>query len=314
MVLSGRDERVLLVFPRGRDALAQAGGTIARLIDAGSRATVLTSEADAAADAGLWAMGSRGHAVAGADARAAVSAAIDQQQASALVVPALRGDAAAGVATELVAAAVAEASARHLPVYLAVSGRMPAGRRLIAVDVSDQLDAKSDALAALPGASVVDRTVAFDGQEPQLLGPTEQFVMIGGSAPESEEAPSTGSRVGAAVLGFVVGAIFAAMGTVAHQSTTQVAGVDVPWGLMLGLLGFTALLIGLRLVLHDRLTVVAAALGALLTIFVLSLRSTGGSVLIPEGVLGLVWTMGPAIIAAIVIAWPRLPARPSARA
>ncbi|WP_233279364.1 hypothetical protein [Microterricola pindariensis] len=305
---------MLLVFPHGRDALAQAGGTIARLIEAGSVAAVLTAEAAADADAGLWAMGARGQAVAGTDARAAVASAIDRQQSTAIVVPALGSDLTESAASVLVAAAVAEASARHLPVYLAVSGRMPAGQRLVAVDVADQLGAKSDALAALPGVSVIDRTVAFDGQEPHLLGSTEQFVMIGGGRPEVIEAPSTGSRVGAAVLGFVVGAIFAAMGTVAHQITTEIAGVPVPWGLLLALLGYTALLIGLRLVLHDRVTVLFTAIGALLTIFVLSLRSTGGSVLIPEGTLGLVWTMAPAIIAAIVIAWPRLPDRPAARA
>ncbi|AMB60453.1 hypothetical protein AWU67_09215 [Microterricola viridarii] len=122
------------------------------------------------------------------------------------------------------------------------------------------------------------------------------------------------SRIGAAVLGFLVGALFAAMGTVAHQSTAEIFGITVPWGLLLGLVGFTALLVGLRLVLHDRVTVLFTALGALVTIFVLSLRSTGGSVLIPEGALGLAWTMGPVIIAAIVLAWPRLPARPSPRA
>jgi hypothetical protein len=314
VVLSGREERVLLVFPRGRDALALAGGTIARLVDSGSRAAVLTGDADTAAEAGLWAMGARSQAMTGSDARAAVAAAFDEQQASAIVVPALGPGQEGGDEAALVAAAVAEAAARHLPVYLAVTGRMPAGKRLIAVDVSDQLDAKGDALAALPGASVRERTVSFDDQEPRLLGATEQFVMIGGGHAEAEQPPSTANRIGAAVLGFVVGAIFGGMATVAHQSTVQLGPVTIPWGLILGLLGITALLVGLRLVLHDRITVLFTALGVLVTIFVLSLRSTGGSVLIPEGALGLAWTMGPAIIAAIVIAWPRLPARPAPRA
>ncbi|WP_234407206.1 hypothetical protein [Microterricola viridarii] len=305
---------MLLVFPRGRDALAQAGGTIARLVDAGSSASVLSSAGDADADAGLWAMGARNVAVAGNDARAAVADALDGQRSSAVVVPAPLAGAEHSAASELVTAALEEAAARHLPVYLAVSGRMPAGQRLIAVDVSDHLDAKSDALAALPGVSVVERTVTVDGQAPRLLGATEQFVLIGGGQPEPADTPSVSSRIGAAVLGFLVGALFAAMGTVAHQSTAEIFGITVPWGLLLGLVGFTALLVGLRLVLHDRVTVLFTALGALVTIFVLSLRSTGGSVLIPEGALGLAWTMGPVIIAAIVLAWPRLPARPSPRA
>lgn len=305
---------MLLVFPRGRDALALAGGTIARLVESGSSAAVLTGDADAAAEGGLWAMGARSQAMTGSEPRAAVSAAFDVQEATAIIVPALGPGQESGGAGAIVAAAVAEAADRHLPVYLAVTGRMPAGKRLIAVDVSDQLDAKSDALAALPGASVRERTVSFDDQEPRLLGATEQFVMIGGGHVEVEQPPSTANRIGAAVLGFVVGVIFAGMGTVAHQSTVQLGPLEIPWGLILGLLGITALLVGLRLVLHDRVTVLFTALGMLLTIFVLSLRSTGGSVLIPEGALGLAWTMGPAIIAAIVIAWPRLPARPAPRA
>lgn len=313
MVLSGREERVLFVFPRGFDALLHGGGTIARLIEAGSTADVLTGEADAASERALWMLGAHSVTLTGEDPQRSVSAAIDAQQISAVVVPAA-GIGGAGPLSELVAAAVAEASARHLPVYLAVSGRMPAGERLIAVDVSDQLDAKGDALATIPGVTVQDRVISIDDDAPRALGTTEQFVTIGGGPVEREAAPSIANRIGAAVLGVAVGVIFAAMGTVAHQSTVVVAGITIPWGLIVALTGLTALLIGLRLVLHDRLTVLATALGALITIFVLSLRSSGGSVLIPEGTLGLIWTMGPAVIAAIVIAWPRLPARPASRA
>lgn len=313
MVLSGREERVLFVFPRGFDALLHGGGTIARLIEAGSTADVLTGVSDAASERALWMLGAHSVTVAGDDSQRSVAAAIDAQQVSAVVVPAA-GIGGAGPLSELVAAAVAEASARHLPVYLAVSGRMPAGERLIAVDVSDQLDAKGDALATVPGVTVHERAISIDGDAPRALGATEQFVTIGGGHVEREAAPSVANRIGAAVLGIAVGVIFAAMGTVTHQSTVVLAGITVPWGLIVALTGLTALLIGLRLVLHDRLTVLATALGALITIFVLSLRSAGGSVLIPEGTLGLIWTMAPAVIAAIVIAWPRLPARPASRA
>lgn len=313
MVLSAREERVLLVFPRGFDALVHAGGTIARLVESGSTADVLLGDADAATERALWMLGAHSATVAGGDPQRSVAAVIDSEQISAIVVPAA-GIGGAGPLSELVAAAVAEASVRHLPVYLAVSGRMPAGERLIAVDVSDQLDAKGDAIATLPGVRVHERVLSAAGEQPRTLGATEQFVMIGGGHAEKEAAPSVANRIGAALLGIAVGVIFAAMGTVAHQSTVMVMGFAFPWGLIVALLGFTALLIGLRLVLHDRLTVLATALGALITIFVLSLRSAGGSVLIPEGTIGLIWTMAPAVIAAIVIAWPRLPARPRSAA
>ncbi len=343
MVLSGRQERVLLVFPRGADAILQAGGTIARLADTGSKASILVAQNDTASDHALWEMGAIDRAIASDDLRASVSAAIDAHKSSAIVVPARARDSRVelgGAPTggtpaaalhpsdpvvdltilsnsrddALIAAAVAEAAARQLPVYLAVRGRMPADQRLIAVDVSDQLDAKAAALSTLPGISVDQRVVHVQGSEPRALSATEQFVMLSAGASAVEPRASLSSRLGAIVLGVIIGALFGAMGTVVHQSTLEIAGITVPWGLALALGSVTALLIGLRLVMRDRSVVLASALGLLVTIFVLSLRSTGGSVLVPAGILGTVWSFAPAIIAAIVIAWPRLPDRRVTRA
>jgi hypothetical protein len=36
------------------------------------------------------------------------------------------------------------------------------------------------------------------------------------------------------------------------------------------------------------------------------MRSTGGSVLVPDNLLARVWVFAPVIVATIVIAWPRL--------
>ncbi|HSP53622.1 MAG TPA: hypothetical protein VLO00_12075, partial [Cryobacterium sp.] len=98
--------------------------------------------------------------------------------------------------------------------------------------------------------------------------------------------------------------------TIAHQATIPVGPVTIPIGLILALTGVTALLTGLRLVLGGRMVVFFCALGLLGTIFILSLRSAGGSVLVPEGLPGMVWTVGPTLVATIVLAWPRIPARP----
>jgi hypothetical protein len=46
--------------------------------------------------------------------------------------------------------------------------------------------------------------------------------------------------------------------------------------------------------------------------FLFSLKGTGGSVLIPDDLLGKIWVVAPIVIAAIVIAWPRLPQREAA--
>ncbi len=66
---------------------------------------------------------------------------------------------------------------------------------------------------------------------------------------------------------------------------------------------------GLRLLVGDRLIVFFCAFGMLATIFLLSLRSTGGSVLIPAGLPGTLWSVAPALVAALVLGWPKLPAK-----
>jgi hypothetical protein len=114
------------------------------------------------------------------------------------------------------------------------------------------------------------------------------------------------------VLLFIAGAILGAVGTIAHQSTVTVAGIPVPWGITVALLAYTCLLIGLRLLNKGRAQALAAALGTIVMTFLFSLKGTGGSVLIPDDLLGKIWVVAPIVIAAIVIAWPRLPQREAA--
>ncbi len=117
------------------------------------------------------------------------------------------------------------------------------------------------------------------------------------------------ARIVNLILLFLAGAIIGAVGTVAHQSTVTVAGVAVPWGITVALLAYTSLLIGLRLLNPGRAQALAAALGTIAMTFVFSLKGVGGSVLIPDNLLGKIWVVAPIVIAAIVIAWPRLPQR-----
>jgi hypothetical protein len=111
------------------------------------------------------------------------------------------------------------------------------------------------------------------------------------------------------ILLFIAGAILGAVGTIAHQSTITLAGVPVPWGITVALLAYTCLLIGLRMLNPGRAQALAAALGTIAMTFIFSLKGVGGSVLIPDNLLGKVWVVAPIVIAAIVIAWPRLPQR-----
>jgi len=120
------------------------------------------------------------------------------------------------------------------------------------------------------------------------------------------------SRVLNLVLLLCVGAVFGMIGTVAHQSTLEVLSIGVPWGIAVGLLGVTCLLAGIRLVTADRMPTLLAAIGVLAAIALFSFKSAGGSVLVPDNALGKVWVVAPVIIAAVVLAWPRL-SRPGGR-
>jgi hypothetical protein len=111
------------------------------------------------------------------------------------------------------------------------------------------------------------------------------------------------SRIVNVVLLVVAGAVFGGIGTVAHQITVT-WGVPLPIGLIGSLLAYTALLVGLRLLSGSRVPAGCATAGAIAVILLFSQQSPGGSVLIPNNLLGQIWLAGPLLIAAVVIAWP----------
>lgn len=111
--------------------------------------------------------------------------------------------------------------------------------------------------------------------------------------------------LGALLMGLLVGSVT----TVVHQNVVTLAGIDIPWGLVLSVIAVTGFLIGLRIVVQDRLVVLFAALGILGMVFLLSQRSTGGSVLIPNNLWGSIWAIAPTLIATVIVAWPKLPER-----
>lgn len=131
-------------------------------------------------------------------------------------------------------------------------------------------------------------------------------------APPVERRSTAGVRLAGAALCFVVGAIYGAVGTVVHQNVVRIGAIDLPVALVLALVGALALLLGFRLLFADRTAVLGAALGMVGTIALFSIASAGGSVLIPQGVLGLLWTVVPVLIATVVVAWPRMPQRSAA--
>ena len=329
MLMSGNGERVVFVLDAPGDESLHTGGTIARLLDDGAEVTVLfgsatpgdsdgSAAASAPASAGAADVAAARTALGetdpthwrvlagepqGAERRAALVDAFALAQATAVV--------SAAADPALRQAAVDAAGEQGVPVFLSSRVSADPGVRLTAIDVSDSLDRKLAALAAYPGRWRLDgRVVRLDDGSEALVTGTETYARGSGPVQPAElEAPTAGSRLLAALMALGAGALFGVLGTVAHQTTFELGSLTIPVGLTLALLASGTLLLGLRLVVHDRLVVLAAAIGLVATVFLLSLRSTGGSVLVPAGVLGTVWSMAPALFAALVIAWPRIPAR-----
>ncbi|MEZ3159714.1 DUF6113 family protein [Microbacterium sp. BWT-B31] len=112
------------------------------------------------------------------------------------------------------------------------------------------------------------------------------------------------SRIGTWVVAFIVGAVYGVAGTVAHAFTLG----WFPLGLVLALIGTAALLLAVRLLTRDRWATLAIGLGLMLATLVFSGAGPGGSVIVPQSILGVVWTIAVPLLVAVAVAWPdRLP-------
>lgn len=313
MVMAGSGERVIFVHDAPGDESVISGGTIARLRATGARVVVvyrasfaeLPAEAQAALgglDVTEWRMLPQTHGGTEAFPAGAATALADVMRdvhPTAVVL---------GTSDErLQASAIRAASAEGAPVFVNRSVSPAMGERLTAIDVSDQLEQKLRAITSYPDRWTISghRVTLPDGSSAQVTG-TETYVRLPADVASVARSASSG-RLGAAALALIAGVSFGVLGTIAHQATVVLGAVTLPIGLVLALAAVGALLVGLRLVQGDRLIVLVCAVGLLATIFVLSLRSTGGSVLIPEGLPGTLWSVVPTLIAIFVVAWPKLP-------
>jgi hypothetical protein len=115
------------------------------------------------------------------------------------------------------------------------------------------------------------------------------------------------SRLGTLVVAFAVGAVYGAVATVGHRQELRIGDVSLPWGLVAALVGVAALLVGIRLVAGGRSAAAAAAAGIVGMVALLTLPGPGGSVIVVGDVVGTIWSVGPALISVLVVAWPKLP-------
>ena len=128
----------------------------------------------------------------------------------------------------------------------------------------------------------------------------------------AEGAPTLLARIGTYLLAGLIGVIYGAVATLGHRQVLRIGDVVIPWGLAAALVGVLALLVGIRLVAGGRSVAAAAAVGLVGIVALLTLPGPGGSVLVAGDVTGTVWAVGPALIAVLVVAWPKLPERRTA--
>ncbi|MEF3405760.1 DUF6113 family protein [Agromyces sp. CCNWLW203] len=117
----------------------------------------------------------------------------------------------------------------------------------------------------------------------------------------------SGSRLGTILIAFLVGLVYGALGTIGHRAVLRIGDVAIPWGLAAALIGVAALLLGIRLVAGGRGAAAAAGAGIIVAVAVLTLPGPGGSVLIVGDLTGTIWSVAPALIAVLIVAWPKLP-------
>ena len=113
-------------------------------------------------------------------------------------------------------------------------------------------------------------------------------------------------RLATLLVAFFVGAVYGLAGTIAHAYRLG----WFPLGLVLAIIGSAALLAAVRLLTADRWAALASGVGMIITTLVFSGTGPGGSMIVEQTELAIVWTVSVPILVVLVVAWPNR-ARPS---
>ncbi|WP_242684523.1 histidinol dehydrogenase [Microbacterium sp. SD291] len=119
------------------------------------------------------------------------------------------------------------------------------------------------------------------------------------------------SRVLSWVAAALVGGVFGIAGTIGHSLMWG----PIPVGLAVGTIACGAILVAIRGLTHDRGATLAAGLGMLGMLVLISGVGPGGSVVVEDTLAGQVWTYLVAGLVLVAVAWPsfsRLPVRTQA--
>lgn len=98
----------------------------------------------------------------------------------------------------------------------------------------------------------------------------------------------------------LVGGVYGVAGTIAHS----VMWGPIPIGLIVAAIACAAILVAVRALTHDRGAAVAAGLGMIGMLVLISGVGPGGSVVVPDSLSGQIWTYVVAGIVLLVVAWP----------
>lgn len=104
----------------------------------------------------------------------------------------------------------------------------------------------------------------------------------------------------------IVGGVFGVAATIGHSVTWA----SVPVGLLVAAVACGAILLAVRAFTRDRWSTLAAGLGMIATVLVISGVGPGGSVVVPDTPLGRIWMYVVAGLVLLTVAWPSL-ARPT---
>ncbi|OIH96808.1 MULTISPECIES: PIG-L family deacetylase [unclassified Curtobacterium] len=122
------------------------------------------------------------------------------------------------------------------------------------------------------------------------------------AAPQTYAEMTGQGKATAVVVAFVLGAVTGGLGTVTHQQTVG----SFPIGMVLTTLIVVGLTVGVRLVHRSRAMVAAIGIGVIVATQVMVSVGGQSSPLVLANAAGYVWTFAPAVIAALVLAWPDL--------
>jgi N-acetyl-1-D-myo-inositol-2-amino-2-deoxy-alpha-D-glucopyranoside deacetylase len=122
------------------------------------------------------------------------------------------------------------------------------------------------------------------------------------TAPQTFAEMSGQGKAAAVVVSLLLGLVAGGLGTVTHQQTLGA----FPVGLVITTLIVLGLTVGVRLVYRSRSMVAAIGIGILVATQVLVSVGGESSPLVLANAAGYVWTFAPAVIAALVLAWPDL--------